>query len=142
MPDTSTYNEMVLSSDGHRVLSPGGTWIEDPWVGIPDDRRTAEATLTGRCKDSRKIGNNTYLERHMNDIVVKLHDTHVVVYRADGDIVLDSGGWQTHTTKDRMNRHTRAMITQAAGEWYVTWHDWAGDFSDGMVLHTDGRVTP
>lgn len=108
---------------------------------VPTDRASAEPLLTGRNLNSRKIGNNTYLERHLNDITVKYHDTHVVVYRANGDIVLNSGGYQTATTKDRMNLHTTARITQTGGVWFVTWGDRVRMFFDGMVLHTDGTVT-
>lgn len=63
-----------------------------------------DAQLQGRNRESRKVGNNTYLKRRGDDtIAVRLHDTDVVTYHRNGDIVLDTGGWMTVTTKDRIN---------------------------------------
>lgn len=80
----------------------------------------ADAQLTGRCKERRKIANNTWLERRGDDaIAVRLHQTDVVTYRADGSITLDTGGWFTVTTKERMNRFTPFGISSRRGEWQV-----------------------
>lgn len=80
----------------------------------------ADAQLTGRCKDRRKIANNTWLERRDDEtIAVRLHQTDVVTYRADGSITLDTGGWFTVTTKDRMNRFTPFGVSSRRGEWQV-----------------------
>ena len=120
----------------------------------------ADAQLTGRCKDRRKIANNTWLERRDDEtIAVRLHQTDVVTYRADGSITLDTGGWFTVTTKDRMNRFTPFAVSSRRGEWQVAirnphynpdifdpdtnpyWGDtvpyrdgmtWAGDHWDGI----------
>lgn len=59
--------------------------------------------LTGRCKLRRKIANNTYAERRGEAIAVRLHDTDVVTFHPNGDIQLNTGGWFTVTTKERMN---------------------------------------
>ena len=59
-------------------------------------------TLKGR--GSRKIGNNTYLKvRDKSTITILYHSTDVVTYHTDGSTVLDSGGWKTVTTKERIN---------------------------------------
>ena len=34
-----------------------------------------DSKLQGRCRESRKVGNNTYLIRHEDYIAVKLHNT-------------------------------------------------------------------
>lgn len=67
------------------------------------DYATLNERLTGRCKLRRKVANNTYAERRGDSIALKLHDTDVVTYHPDGSITLDTGGWFTVTTKDRMN---------------------------------------
>jgi hypothetical protein len=52
----------------------------------------------------RPVENNTTIIRRDNgDLAVRLHDTDVVTYHADDSVTLDSGGWLTVTTKDRMN---------------------------------------
>lgn len=38
------------------------------------------------------------------DFALRLHDTDIVRWREDGSVRLDSGGWQTKTTRDRWNR--------------------------------------
>lgn len=107
------------------------------------DRVWAEQQLTGRCKDRRKIANNTYLERRGDDIAVRLHDTDVVTYKANGDVVLDSGGWRTYTTKERMSTYGPfKWVSQDKGVWYVcTWDGESYRYDDGITLHADGTVT-
>jgi hypothetical protein len=99
----------------------------------------ADAKLSGR--DRRKVANNTYLIRREGSIAVRLHDTDVVTYLPNGDIVLNSGGWQTVTTKGRMNDYTDARIGSTKGVWSVYWGSTEHAYADGMVLHPDGSVS-
>jgi hypothetical protein len=66
----------------------------------------ADRQLQGRCKKSRRIARNTYLERDAvgTAIYVRLHSTRIITLRADGTVRLCMGGWNTITTKDRLNR--------------------------------------
>ena len=81
--------------------------------------KEADASLTGRCKESRKVANNTYLKRRGDDIAVKLHDTDVVTYHPNGSITLNTGGWYSVTTKERMSRFTNFGVHTNRGEWAV-----------------------
>lgn len=99
-------------------------------------------------KDRRKLCHNTYIERHPGEYRVLYHETYIVVYRDNGDIVLSNGGWFTPTTKDRIDTLTPARVWQDKGRWYVRYPytSWDGDdpvyvFADGMVLHPDGTVS-
>ena len=66
----------------------------------PTNLRDASEALRG--KRERRIGNNTWLHRlEDGNVAMLLHDTDIVIWTADG-ISLDSGGWKTPTTKDRM----------------------------------------
>lgn len=68
-------------------------------------------------RDRRKIANNTYLERRDDStIALRLHATDVVTFRP-GTITLDSGGWRTVTTKNRINY--ALPVWSKAGTWYV-----------------------
>lgn len=40
------------------------------------------------------------------DIAVRYHDTNIVTYHGDGSITLDTGGWETVTTTNRMDMLT------------------------------------
>jgi hypothetical protein len=97
--------------------------------------------LQGRCQQRRKVQNNTYLERRDDDIAVRLHDTDVVVWHPDGSVTLDTGGWYTVTTKDRMNGYCPARVWSNRGRWMVTWGGRDVPFADGITLHPDGRIT-
>lgn len=88
---------------------------------------------------SRKVANNTYLV-HLdnNDIAVRLHDTNIIVYHYDGTITLDSGGWHTRVTKDRMNAFlpSHIRVFQEDYDWFV-WYRWQGvtvPFYDGITF--------
>jgi len=84
---------------------------------------------------SRKVANNTYEwfdnkgNRH-----IRLHMTDIVTFKPNGDIVLNSGGWRTVTTKARMNHFARVRIYSDRGTWYVQQADSSVPFVDGMVL--------
>jgi hypothetical protein len=95
----------------------------------------AEDALAGR--DARKIANNTRAVRLDADTVgIVLHQTAIVKYRRNGEIVLNSGGWKTVTTKARMNEFSPVSVRQSAGEWFAN----GIEFEDGMVIAPDGRA--
>ena len=95
----------------------------------------ADAQLQGRCKDKRKVANNTWLIRRGDDIALQLHATDVVTLHKDGTISLNSGGWRTVTTKDRIGQYCR--IGQSQGVWYMP----DGSlFYDGVTIDADGKV--
>ena len=105
--------------------------------------RLADKLLQGRCRESRKLENNTYLQRRGDNIAVKLHNTDVVTFAPNGDVVLDSGGWLTSTTKDRMNKYLPGPGGGSAHVWQKNGRWFCGDvaYADGMVIHADGTVT-
>jgi hypothetical protein len=76
--------------------------------------------LTGRCKESRKLANNTYAKRRGDKIAIMYYATDVVTYYPDGRIKLDSGGWMTVSTKERLNQFSPFHVWQNKGVWYVS----------------------
>jgi hypothetical protein len=83
----------------------------------------AEAVDMVRGKNNRnklKVDNNTtaYIE-YDGSVSVELHSTKVVVLYPNGLVKLQTGGWMTSTTKDRMNKYSPVRVTQRKGEWYV-----------------------
>lgn len=88
----------------------------------------------------RKIGNNTYAEILDDDTVgIKLHSTYVVKIHSDGTYTLNSGGWQTVTTKDRINQYSPKKVFQKNFQWYIQWTSSSGctnlfPFIDGVVV--------
>lgn len=72
-------------------------------------------------KNRKKIGNNTYLIRYSDYIAIVLHYTEVLRFYPDNQIVLDSGGWQTYTTKNRINTYLPSpyYLLQKKSKWFI-----------------------
>lgn len=106
-------------------------------------KEAEEFLAKGKDKSKRPLGFATYLiKRKDGSIAVRLWDTDVVVYKPNGDIVLNSGGWRTPTTKDRLNGYSPITIAQTNKVWYVCrkgkWEEKNVPFRDGMIVHPDG----
>lgn len=88
---------------------------------------------TGR--DRRKIGNNTYAYiEYDGSVSIELHSTKVVVLYPNGLVKLQTGGWQTATTKDRINQYSPYRVQQKNHEWYVHKGEKVFPFFNGMVI--------
>jgi len=112
-------------------------------------RTFTEASNRLGSRESRKLENNTYLQRRGEAIAVKLHSTDVVTFQPDGRVVLTSGGWRTPTTKDRLNKYSPVNIWSQKGQWLVAPFGQHINqdpskifyFQDGTVIHPDGKIT-
>lgn len=104
-----------------------------------------DAQLQGRNAQRRKIANNTYLERRGDDIAVRLHSTDVVTVSRDDTVTLDSGGWLTVTTKERMNRFGPVYVYSDKGIWYVSrvhagTYETLGRYFDGIRISDTNEI--
>ena len=120
-------------------------------------RRTKSEIMDGvESIKSRLIDNNT-VEYYRADgaKVIPLHLTDIITFNPDGSCTLNSGGWQTVTTKDRINKFAPYYIKQRASVWYVEIERRAksqGEFmfskldvvdipyADGITIYPDGSV--
>lgn len=101
----------------------------------------------------KKLANNTYLVRLApRDVpgrwdtdaphyAVRLHQTDVVTMHPDGTYTLDSGGWKTTTTKDRINRYAPHSLYAEKQEWWYRANGIRYRFQDGMVVTLTGVVS-
>jgi hypothetical protein len=109
-----------------------------------DFRDYADADAFIGSRDSRKVGNNTYAERRAGEaIAIRLHATDVVTFHADGSRVLDTGGWTTVTTKDRINAYAFPFhVWSDRGTWKVSRRgEVVALYADGMRIGADGTLT-
>jgi len=87
---------------------------------------------------NRKLRNmrSTSVVPQPDGTAVYYHSTAVVLRRNDGRFVLNSGGYQTSTTKTRINQFTPpgCRLFQRNHEWFVG----SVPFFDGMILDSDG----
>lgn len=93
----------------------------------------------------RPVARNTRLYRRGEDYAIQLHETDVVTFHPNGKVTLNSGGWRTVTTKDRINSFSPARLFAENGLWYLGGIEdrWAkmAMFEDGMVIGENGLPT-
>ena len=87
------------------------------------------------AQDRTKIKHNTYLSQDENGrYVVTLYNTDIVTFDKD-NIILNTGGWSTATTKARMNFISEEYrlgyrVSAKNWDWQVTYNDKANLCSD------------
>ena len=106
--------------------------------------RTLYSELSERVgkRKSRKVANNTYVEVLEDGIIgVRLHKTHVVTAYESGEFVLDTGGWLTITTRDRINRFSPVRMWSDRGvQWVSLGARESVRYFDGIRFNNDGLV--
>jgi hypothetical protein len=100
-------------------------------------------------KKRKKLANNTWIQYagvemaplHQRPIAVQLHNTYIVEYDSNKRIIrLNSGGYQTVTTKQRINQLLpyKYGVTQKNHRWYVVYPDGeAVRFHDFMEIEVE-----
>lgn len=94
---------------------------------------------------SKVIANNTvrYQIEGSEDTFIRLHRTDIVILHGDS-ATLNSGGYKTNTTKDRINNHAPCYVFQEKGIWYIgtspnsRTKDYP--FVDGVKVTFDGQI--
>ena len=71
----------------------------------------------------RKVDNNTYLSSPLHivgqgEVSLFLHDNRIITWFEDGTTELSTCGWETVTTKDRLNKFGPLSIYQSKYVWY------------------------
>lgn len=100
-------------------------------------------------ESARKLDNNTYEVTYKDGCrAIRLHRTDIVTFRPDGKFAINSGGWQTRTTKHRINKYCRTIqVWSSKKKWYVSraGSDCADmpcletvDYNDHMMFYSDG----
>jgi hypothetical protein len=100
---------------------------------------------TARNKESGKpIANNTRLLKDGTDYLIRLHQTDIVRITPLNIYTANTGGWQTVTTKERLNRYLPISIWQDKHIWYVGTYqrEWKDRklFFEGLQCDVKGKV--
>lgn len=99
-------------------------------------------SIEEKVKKSRIIGNNTLLIDYKDGRrAVRLHNTDIITFSNDV-ITLNSGGWKTVTTKDRINAHCRMFekipyLYQRDSQWFIG----DGVFYDGIQFKNGEQIS-
>lgn len=118
-------------------------------------RETIEQIMSGVAYigKPKKVANNTVVYFNpQGHKVWRLHHTDIVTLlagdEANGRYVLNSGGWKTSTTRERINQFAPVRLYQRNFEWFLSGRtdDGAFDFDvripfrDGMEVTRHGVV--
>jgi hypothetical protein len=97
---------------------------------------------TCRNKDSGKpLGNNTRLFKRGKNLAIRLHNTDVVTVTPKNEFILNTGGWHTVTTKDRINSYSPSPVYSVKGVWNVFNNSKPESvYYDGIKLDKNGHV--
>jgi hypothetical protein len=86
-------------------------------------------------------GNTLRIHYCDGSITIRFHATDIITRTASGKIILNSGGWFTPTTKNRINEFlplADRAVFQRDHEWYISGKNYDRDnaihFHDGIVL--------
>lgn len=92
-------------------------------------------------RKSRKLANHTYLvQTSADEIVVRYHATDIITFRYGKSTILNTGGYFTYTTKDRMNRFSPAGIYSDRGIWYINGGSNRYVYSDNVIEVTHDGI--
>lgn len=95
------------------------------------------ASMIKRGDSKRLTGVATTLYKRDEDTyAVRYHNTDVVLIHRDGTYTLNSGGYETVTTKARIVEYSGANLYQKNYVWYVS----GVRFKDGMKIDSQGRL--
>ncbi len=90
---------------------------------------------------ARIIDNNTIEYYRLDGTrVIRLHLTDIVTFHKSGAVHLNTDGWTTLTTKDRINKYSPYRIHQAKSIWYVTINGVDYVYKDGISIFPSGAV--
>ena len=87
----------------------------------------------------------TTFSSDLKECFVYLHGNHIATYNyEDKELTLFDGGWQSNTTKSRLNALCNELATgfgvfQKNWEWYVSdFQKTVVDFTDGITVNYNG----
>ena len=96
----------------------------------------------------RPIAHNTrVIKRTPTTIAIKFHATDIITFFENGSIQLNTNGWKTVTTKDRMSRFlpTGINVYPERFIWYLRLGDWKEGkkylYEDHMIVTHDKHIT-
>lgn len=83
---------------------------------------TMQAVLSLMNGKNYKSGNT-----HVANNALYLHGNKIAELR-DGELWISSAGWETNTTKERLNGLPGVRITQKNWRWYLNGNHWQGQW--------------
>ena len=87
---------------------------------------------------SKFVANNTLEIQYQDETTaIRLHDTDIITFDKN-KVTLNSGGWRTKTTKDRISDFSDFNVYQEKGFWYIYKRNADYNLNNGSILFYDG----
>ena len=81
----------------------------------------AKSRFEESSREEVKLENNTVLHKpEAYTYAIRLHDTDILTFEPSGMVTIRTGGWDTDTTKRRINKYAPVNIVQRDHDWIVT----------------------
>lgn len=94
-------------------------------------------------REEKKIAHNTYVHKRFDgNIGIKLWRTDIVVVNKLNNIKVYTGGWDTNTTKDRINQllPSGVSVYTKKGLMRIRGKNGDFDFKEGIIVTPDGNI--
>lgn len=97
------------------------------WYGLNNMRKITESAVRAFLDGRKYSNNNTSVEienRPTGAVVYLLLHHNLIAKREDGKLFITSAGWETSTTKERLNGIPGVNISQKNFAWYLNGEKW------------------
>lgn len=141
-PSIGSPNRRAVSNfDGPEARDLPKSWEQARALFDRADKRRGGAR--GKVAHNTTVEERRYMRHSGNEssYAVRLHSTDVVTFHPDGSIELNTGGWQTPTTRDRMQR-CGVRVSMHLGIPGVRHGNSELPYVDGMMLKFRSDGTP
>jgi len=85
---------------------------------------TSEACQAFHQHRAYKSGNTEVVLMPSGAVALELHGHQIAMIDTLGDLHVRSAGWETVTTKERLNGLVGVHVIQKAGQWYINGEKW------------------
>ena len=89
---------------------------------------TADAIRAFRNRQTFKRG-NTQVKVDETGSYLYLHGNMIAEFNANDGLWINDGGWQSNTTKERLNGLPNVSIHQKDFQWYLNGEAWDGEWT-------------
>jgi hypothetical protein len=102
-------------------------------------RKVTDQTVNAFTNNTNKTVGNTSVQNENGDSVMRLHGHPIARKSPDGTIMISNCGWQSNTTKERLNGILSIVgggISQKKGVWYLTYANGETVVMESKTIYT------
>ncbi len=148
LPRTSPSDSPLLRAAPGMGLSPHGSIgdVSSGWAAVvrkPSSPATfpPPPTSAEEIKPTTELSSGCHLFDHGGHVVARLHQTNIVIFREDGTILLNSGGWRTMSTLRAINSALKLVEppTKLVADGHISHGSWRVEQAGGasVEFHDD-----